>query len=194
LRVITGKAKGKRLKAPSGIQTRPITDMIKEALFNVIGSDINGAYLLDLFAGSGSVGIEALSRNAAGVIFIDQSINAVKTIEYNLANCKFNNNFEIYRKDVFKALYILHKRKLKFEYIYVDPPFNSDTIIDRVLPAIEKADVLKETGLLIIRTRRQKELPTILLTLDQYRVNNYGDSTLHYYRKQEEERLDDGNI
>ncbi len=194
MRVITGKAKGKRLKAPSGIQTRPITDMIKEALFNVIGSDINGAYLLDLFAGSGSVGIEALSRNAAGVIFIDQSINAVKTIEYNLANCKFNNNFEIYRKDVFKALYILHKRKLKFEYIYVDPPFNSDTIIDRVLPAIEKADVLKETGLLIIRTRRQKELPTILLTLDQYRVNNYGDSTLHYYRKQEEERLDDGNI
>jgi len=187
MRVISGKAKGKRLKAPPGMNTRPITDMIKEALFNVIGTDINGAFFLDLFAGSGSVGIEALSRNAARVIFIDNSMQAIKTIKYNLHNCGFNKGYEVYRNDVLKALEILKKRELKFEYIYIAPPFSNDTIFIKVLQVLDKADIIKETGVLIIRTQRNKVLPGKLSRLIEYRVNDYGESTLHYYRLQEED-------
>ena len=88
MRVIACKAKGKRLKAPPGLSTRPVTDMIKEALFNVLGSDIMGSRFLDLFAGSGSVGIEALSRGAAQVVFIDLDARAIRVLKENLDNCK----------------------------------------------------------------------------------------------------------
>ena len=123
MRVISGTARGKRLKAPRGTDTRPITDMIKEALFNVIGDNIVGASLLDLFAGSGSVGIEALSRGAQMVIFIDNHIKSVNTIRENLSNCGFKEDYELYRNDVFRALEILRQRQIKFDYIYADPPF-----------------------------------------------------------------------
>jgi len=186
MRVITGKAKGKRLKVPPGMNTRPVTDMIKEAIFNVIGPEIKGAAFLDLFAGSGSVGIEALSRYADKVIFIDNDRYAVKTILHNLKSCGFAEGYEVYRSDVFKAIEILQRRGLKFKYIYVDPPFTDDAIFDKVINALNKADILTEKGILIIRTRRKRELPSRLSRLVKYRISDYGESSLHYYCLSEE--------
>ncbi|MBP1761424.1 MAG: rRNA ((966)-N(2))-methyltransferase, partial [Firmicutes bacterium] len=120
MRVIAGYARGKRLKAPSGLHTRPITDMIKEALFNVWGPDILEAKVLDLFAGSGSVGVEALSRGAAQTVFVDNDKNAIKTIGENLKNCGFEDGYELYHNDVFRALDILSRNCRRFDYIYVD--------------------------------------------------------------------------
>jgi len=165
VRVIAGTARGKRLQAPRGMDTRPITDMIKEALFNVIGSNIGGASLLDLFAGSGSVGIEALSRGARPVVFIDNSHNAVRVIRENLHSCGFGEGFELYRNDVFRAMEILARRKTKFDYIYADPPFTVETIFNPLVEALDRSSLLVPEGSLIVRSR----------------ANNYGESTLHYY-------------
>ncbi len=187
MRVIAGKAKGKRLKAPPGMSTRPVTDMIKEAFFNVIGAGIKNVVFLDLFAGSGSMGIEALSRGAQKAIFIDKSHQAVKTILKNLKECGFREGYEVYCSDVFKALDILQKRKLRFEYVFVDPPFADEEIFSKIMPALDRADVLTERGILVIRTRRKKNLQAQLNRLKKYRVNEYGESILHYFCLREED-------
>jgi 16S rRNA (guanine966-N2)-methyltransferase len=181
VRVISGTARGKRLQAPRGMDTRPITDMIKEALFNVIGSSIKGASLLDLFAGSGSVGIEALSRGARLTIFIDNSNDAIRVIKKNLKNCGFKDGFEVYRNDVFRALEILAKRNARFDYIYVDPPFTVEAIFEPLLKTLDRLPLLAPNGRIIIRTPRRMHLAAELKSLEEYRVNNYGESTLHYY-------------
>lgn len=181
MRVISGKARGKRLKAPRGMDTRPITDMIKEALFNVVGSNIVAASLLDLFAGSGSVGIEALSRGANEVVFIDSSHKSVQIIRENLNNCGFTDKFELYCNDVFRALEIMGKRQMTFDYIYADPPFTVESIFHPLLEALDRSSLLAPGGILIMRSPRRKILPVKFTRLEEYRVDNYGESTLHYY-------------
>ncbi|HEX3011322.1 MAG TPA: 16S rRNA (guanine(966)-N(2))-methyltransferase RsmD [Syntrophomonadaceae bacterium] len=194
MRVIAGKAKGKRLKAPPGDNTRPITDMIKEALFNVLGERVEGALFLDLFAGSGSVGIEALSRGAETVVFIDNNAAAVGVIRENLNNCRMTEGFEVYRNDVFRAINILQTRGSKFDLVYVDPPFTNTEIFDKVLKVLDKADILNQNGSMVIRTFRKKTLPVRLDHLFKYRHNDYGESVLHYYRICEEDQPYDGDI
>ena len=194
MRVIAGNARGKRLKAPSGLHTRPITDMIKEALFNVWGPDIYEAKVLDLFAGSGSVGIEALSRGAAQAVFVDNDKNAMITIGENLKNCGFEVGYELYHNDVFRALDILARNRRCFDYIYVDPPFTVDRIFDKVMIVLGKAELLNQAGILVIRTRRQRELAASFEKLIKYREKDYGESTLHYYRWIEEDQNNDGDI
>lgn len=181
MRVIAGSAKGKRLKAPSGKETRPITDMIKEALFNVIGPNIQDARFLDLFAGSGSVGIEALSRGAAALIFVDNNPAAVRIIYENLDNCGFEDHYEVYCNDVLRALTVLHKNQVKFDYIYVDPPFTVEGIFTDVMKKLDQVDIIKPNGTVIIRTRRHKPLPEKFSRLKRYRLNYYGESAMHYY-------------
>ena len=187
MRVISGRARGKRLKAPSGLNTRPITDMIKEALFNVWGTRVQGSILLDLFAGSGSVGIEALSRGAARVVFIDNSGEAVKVIRENLQNCGFDKDFQVYRSDVFKTLELLHRHGERFDLIYVDPPFTNDKIFYPVMVALDENDILKPEGIVVIRTPRKKAMPPTFNRLGVYQSRNYGESTLHYYCRHEED-------
>lgn len=194
MRVIAGYARGKRLKAPGGLHTRPITDMIKEALFNVWGPGIAEAKVLDLFAGSGSVGIEALSREAVQVVFVDNDKKAIKTITENLQNCGFEAGYELYHNDVFKALDTLSRNRRCFDYIYVDPPFTDDPIFDKVMIALGKAEILDKEGILVIRTRRKRALATACGNLIKYREKNYGESTLHYYHCIEEDQNHDGNI
>lgn len=193
MRVISGIAKGKKLKAPVGLNTRPITDMIKGALFNVWSARISCSKLLDLFAGSGSVGIEALSRGAQKVVFVDNSSEAIKVIKENLSNCKFEKSFQIYRNDVFKVLVLLERNEDKFDLIYIDPPFTNETIFYKVMEAMNKADILEPDGILVIRTPRKKELPAFN-RLQEYRISNYGESSLHYYCRYEEDPGHDGNF
>lgn len=193
MRVISGSAKGKKLKAPAGLKTRPVTDMIKEALFNVLGTRVYRSKLLDLFAGSGSVGIEALSREAQVVVFVDSSSESAKVIRENLHNCNFTSKYQILHMDVFKALGYLLRHNHKFNLIYVDPPFTNEKIFNEVMEALDDTDILVPDGIVIIRTPRRKEMPSYN-KLHKYRLNNYGESSLHYYCRCEEDPKDDGNF
>lgn len=193
MRVISGKAKGKRLKAPPGMDTRPITDMIKEALFNILGNNIENADFLDLFAGSGSVGLEALSRDADRVIFVDNSPDALKAVKENLEHCNFLNGYEIYKSDVFTAIKKLRNRSLLFDYIYIDPPFTQADIFSRVMLSLDETVLLKDTGTLIIRTPKKMDLRDDLKNLARFRINNYGESNLSFYRTIKEVNNDNGD-
>ena len=181
MRVITGLAKGRRLKSPPGKNTRPITGRIKEALFSVIGADIEDSCFLDLFAGSGSVGIEAFSRGAAEVVFVENNSKAVMIIYENLGNCGFKNRFTVLDQDALSAVTGLDKRKAKFDYVYIDPPFTLEGIFIRIMKKVDEADILNQSSSVIIRTPRNLELPTALSRLSKYRHNYYGESALHYY-------------
>ena len=193
MRVISGSAKGKKLKAPAGLNTRPITDMIKEALFNVLAGKVADAKLLDLFAGSGSVGIEALSRGAQTVVFVDNSVEALKVVNENLNNCNFSREYHVLRSDVFKALGLLKRHNSKFDLVYVDPPFTNERIFNEIMESIAVMDILESDGIVIIRTPRRKEMPNFS-GLHEYRLNHYGESSLHYYGRCEEDPKDDGNF
>jgi len=189
LRVIAGSVKGRKLKAPVGLHTRPITDMIKEALFNVWGPDIYDATVLDLFAGSGSVGIEALSRGACKVVFVDNDIDAIKIIKENLGICGFKNGWEVFKNDVFRVIELLTRHGQKFDYIYVDPPFSNAGIFNEIMLVLGRADILEDDGILVIRARKQKEMAESFHRLVKYRQSNYGESNLHYYRWTEEDSI-----
>lgn len=183
-------AKGRRLKGPPGIATRPLTDRIKEALFNVLASGLQEARFLDLFAGSGSAGIEALSRGAARTIFIDSSPQAVRVIKENLTHCGFAaESFEVYCNDVFRALEILERRKILFDYIYADPPFTLRELFDKTIKSLDRAGILAPGGVVIIRTPFKLCLPVKLTRVQRYRVDVYGESALHYYRYNEEDAV-----
>lgn len=118
MRVIAGTAKGRRLYAPKGMETRPITAKIKEALFNIWQDRIPGSDFLDLFAGSGSIGIEALSRGADYVVFVDKSRKAVEMIKKNMGICGFRSGYDIYQDDVFRRIGWLEKNEVMFDIIY----------------------------------------------------------------------------
>jgi 16S rRNA (guanine966-N2)-methyltransferase len=120
LRVIAGRAKGLRLRMVPGKSTRPISDRVKESLFNIIGADVMGSHFLDLFAGTGSVGIEALSRGAARVLFVDSDRKAVRTIIANLEYTQLSNRADIRQVNAFQ--YLNGEREKAFDYIYVAPP------------------------------------------------------------------------
>ncbi len=182
MRIIAGTAKNKKLKAPPGNNTRPITDMIKEALFNVLGYKVQEADFLDLFAGSGSVGIEALSRGAKSVIFIDNNNGAIQTIYDNLKSCNFQDGFEVYKNDVFKALDIVVRRRLRFDIIYIDPPFTKAEIFDQIMLSLDSnISLLDDNGIIIIRSPHRLSMPAEYKNLIKSRLNKYGESVLHYY-------------
>ncbi|QGT99077.1 16S rRNA (guanine(966)-N(2))-methyltransferase [Candidatus Syntrophocurvum alkaliphilum] len=185
MRVIAGNAKGRKLKSPPCFNTRPITDRIKEALFNTLSNSVKDAFFLDLFAGSGSVGIEALSRGASKVVFIDNDINSIKIINKNLINCNFVDGFEVYRQDVLKAIKILCKRNLLFDIIYIDPPFTNEKIFSQVMNEISKYNLLNKNGQIIIRIPKSLVLSSEFYNLKLYREKNYGESTLKYYELSE---------
>src|SRR5512139_472558 len=124
LRVIGGKARGRRLRPVPGDTTRPITDRTKESLFNILGGDIIGATFLDLFAGTGSVGIEALSRGAAFARFIDREQQAVATVRYNLETTGFTGRAEVFKMDAFT--YLSRPPDRSFDYAYIAPPQYKD--------------------------------------------------------------------
>lgn len=181
MRVIAGKARGHPLMAPSGMNTRPVTDKIKEALFSIWQLQIVGAHFLDLFAGSGSMGIEAMSRGAEKTVFVEKDHGAVDIIKKNLAACKFTGGYKIYKDDVFRRIDRLKMDKEQFDIIYLDPPFTVDEIVIPVMETLSDGRLLTEDGIAVIRTRKEKEMPDEIGTLKKFKLKTYGISSVHFY-------------
>lgn len=181
LRVIAGKAKGRKLQAPPGMKTRPITDMIKEALFNMLQMHVPNSSFLDLYAGSGSVGIEALSRGAANAVFVDSDSQAIKAIRQNLAHCNLQG--EVVRNDVFDFLDRMVRHKRSFDIIYADPPFTQESIFQKTLNALDSAELLNPGGIIVIRVPRNTQLTSQLNQVDLFNNKTYGESALYFYHR-----------
>ena len=144
MRVITGTARGRRLKELQGMETRPTTDKVKESLFSIIQFDIEGRRVLDLFAGTGQLGIEALSRGAAEAVFVDRRPDAVRLVQENLALCGFTDRARVKSGDALAYL----KSGEKFDLIFLDPPYAAD-LLEQALTAIASFDICREHGIIV---------------------------------------------
>jgi len=184
LRVIAGEAKGRKLRMVPGGGTRPISDRAKESLFNIIGTDIRGSRWLDLFAGTGSVGIEALSRGADWTLFIDTNRRAVETVQSNLTLTRLEHRAKIQRIDAFKLLE--RGPQESFDYIYVAPPQYAQLWIKAVKLIDEMSGWLNQNGW-VIAQMHPKEYETLSLReLFEYEQRRYGKTLLVFYKHLEE--------
>ena len=182
MRVVAGKARGTVLKTPDGMQTRPTADRVKEAMFSVIQFDIPGAKVLDLFGGTGQLGIEALSRGAASAVFVDQSDRACRLIKENLAKTKLDTVSKIIKNDY--ANYLQTTRET-FDIILLDPPY-AEIFLENCLKLITEIDILHSGGIIVCERPLGKDL---ILEFDGYTRSKdykYGNTLLAVYRKTKE--------
>ena len=184
MRVISGKAKGIKLNSIDSLDTRPTLDRVKESLFNIINNKINEeTEILDLFAGSGSIGIEFISRGAKHVCFCEKAFNSADMILKNLEKTKFLEKATLIKQDYKKALKIMKQREYLFDVVYIDPPFKKDI---GVLAAkdILKYNLLKNDGIIILETDdKERELKEIESTnLYVYDLREYGRISLIFMR------------
>ena len=180
MRVITGKARGVSLKTPNGMQTRPTTDRVKEALFSIIQFDIPGASVLDLFGGTGQLGIEALSRGAVKAVFVDAGEEACKLIRHNLKLTKLEQEASVIRADYVDYL---KRSKEKFDIIFLDPPY-AEVFLENALKLVTEIDILQTNGIIITERPLGKELPWEFEGYTRSKDYKYGNTLLTLYRKQ----------
>lgn len=179
MRVIAGTARGVSLKALEGMATRPTTDRVKEALFSIIQFDLPGTRVLDLFGGSGQLGIEALSRGAKSAVFVDQSEQACRIIRENLRRTKFEAAGKVVRSDY---LDYLKRCREPFDIILLDPPYAED-FLEKSLKIITEIDILQSGGIIIAERPVGKILPAEFEGYVRSRDYKYGNTLLTLYRK-----------
>ena len=179
MRVITGKARGIQLKTPEGMQTRPTADRVKEALFSIIHFDIPGAAVLDLFGGTGQLGIEALSRGAKSAVFVDAREDACRLIRENLKRTKLESDARVVRSDY---LDYLSRSREQFDIILLDPPY-AEVFLENALKRITEIDILRSGGIIVAERPLGKELPWDFEGYERSRDYKYGKILLTLYRK-----------
>jgi 16S rRNA (guanine(966)-N(2))-methyltransferase RsmD len=187
MRIITGAARGCKLKAPKGLNTRPTTDRVKEAIFNILGARTREAKILDIFAGTGALGLEALSRGGSHAMFIDLSGESIRVIKDNAAHTKLDGRSEIVRADVFLLLERLKRRGEKFTLVFCDPPYNKG-LAQRVLEIFSDGSLLEDLGVLVIEHDKNDALPTEFAgALFHARSEKYGATMVSFYQQSGEE-------
>jgi 16S rRNA (guanine966-N2)-methyltransferase len=180
VRVIAGSLKGRRLKTPAWEGLRPTSDKLRETLFNIVAPRVGGARVLDGYAGTGAVGIEALSRGAACVTFVEQDRRAQALIADNLAHCGVMHGYAIIRASATRALSDLHRRAAAFDLILLDPPYDEhDDDLAAVLA--QAADLVAPGGMIVLEHARKRPAPPSAGPLARTRAVTSGDSVLEFY-------------
>jgi 16S rRNA (guanine966-N2)-methyltransferase len=194
MRVIAGKYRSRRLQTLRGTALRPSSDRLRETLFNILGAAIEGAVFVDLFAGSGAVGIEALSRGARGVIFVETHAAGAALISRNLASLgiptaaqvasrkTFAGSAEILRMDAMDALERLAEGGAHVDFVFADPPYANTRAYEDILAFFGESQMLARSGRVIAEHRRNSDLPTIAGHLERMRVVEQGDTALSFYK------------
>jgi 16S rRNA (guanine966-N2)-methyltransferase len=186
LRIIAGKYRGRNLKSPPSLEVRPTSDRLRETLFNVIAPRIAGARFVDLCAGSGAVGIEALSRGAGHVSFVDRSRKMCTLIQTNLDLCRIEENeSEVIQAEADDYLRRVSARQpnadVSCDILFFDPPYATDYLAVLNALGAEASSLLTDNGLVIVEHHHKKELPELLGSLERYRVLKQGESALSFY-------------
>ena len=179
MRVIAGKARGINLKTPDGQATRPTTDRVKEAMFSIIHFDLPGAKVLDLFGGTGQLGIEAISRGAEAAVFVDSTDKACALIRENLKHCKMENEGKVIRADY---IAYLDRCTESFDIILLDPPY-AEVFLENAIKKISEIDILKSGGIIVAERPVGKDLPADFPGFTRSKDYKYGTVLLTLYRK-----------
>lgn len=180
MRVITGTARGRKLKPLPGLDTRPTADSVKESLFNILQFDIEGRRVLDLFAGTGQLGIEALSRGAAWCDFVDANPAAAKLVRENLASTGLSDRASVAQRDFLAFLQSWGGKK--YDLIFLDPPY-AQTALEQALEAITAIDIVSQCGIIVCESPAGKHLPEQPAPYEKGREYRYGKTKLTLYRR-----------
>lgn len=187
MRIITGIAKGTRLKAPKGLDVRPTADRVKESIFNIIinlelpiaEGAVADANVLDLFAGTGNLGLEALSRGAAHALFIDHSLPSLAAIKDNIHTAKLSEKSEVWRGDSVKAIDKLSQLGRTFRLIFIDPPYNLG-LVSAVLLKLDTSSVAETGGLIVVEHSKHEPITTQWQHLKLIRTERYGETVVTF--------------
>ena len=181
MRIISGTARGRRLKEPANYDIRPTTDKVKESIFNIIQFEIEGRRVLDLFAGTGQLGLEALSRGAGSCVFVDESNAAIKIVGENIKTCGFEKQSQVLRSDALSAV----ARLGKFDVILLDPPYDTE-LLNKVLAKIIEIDILKVNGIILCESRSEAKLPDVSAPYKLRKEYKYGKIKLTLYTREDD--------
>ena len=185
MRVISGRARGIQLKTPDGMKTRPTADRVKEALFSILQFDLPGTRVLDLFGGTGQLGIEAISRGAASAVFVDEQMTACKLIKENLKRAKMESEGQVVCSDY---LQYLSNCRDSFDIILLDPPY-AEVFLENALKKISEIDILQTSGIIVAEHPAEKQFLGNFDGLIHMKDYKYGKTILSLYRKDESNKL-----
>lgn len=184
MRIITGAARGTKLKAPKGMDTRPTADRVKESLFNILGREVIGKNVLDVFAGTGNLGLEALSRGAERAVFIDKA--TAQIIEDNAEHTRLADRAIVFRGDVFAVLSRLNSQGERFDLVFCDPPYRMG-LWERTLKLLDELPILNESAVVVVEHGAEENDYPLLKTLQAVRNSKYGRTTqITIFKKQQE--------
>jgi 16S rRNA (guanine966-N2)-methyltransferase len=184
-RIIAGRGKGRRLKAPTGLNTRPTGARVKQTLFDILAPLMPGCRFLDAFAGSGGIGLEALSRGAARVVLVDSNPDAVAAIKDNVTALRGEGEVQVFRQDARIALASLADTGVRFDLVYLDPPYDS-TLYEPMLEQIGVTGLLEPDGVAVAEHFHKRQLPERIGRLARTRQVRVGDHCLSFYRREQE--------
>jgi 16S rRNA (guanine966-N2)-methyltransferase len=182
MRVIAGKYRSRPLKGPGTLRVRPTSDRLRETLFNVLGTAVVDSYFVDLFAGTGAVGIEAISRGARDVFFVESSAKTARLIRENLASLDIQSGAEVIEADAVRGLERLATRRLLADFIFLDPPYEKVDEYSEVLEFLDASHLIAPRGIVIVEHFSKLELPERLDRLECSREIEQGDALLSFYR------------
>ena len=182
MRVVAGSARGTVLKTPEGVLTRPTADRVKEAVFSILHFDVQEALVLDLFGGTGQLGIEALSRGAKRAVFVDHQQKACELIRENLRRTRFSERASVVRGDY---LEYLKRTREQFDIILLDPPY-AENFLENALNCIAEIDILRDNGIIVTERPLEKALDIQLPGFSRSRDYKYGKTLITLYRRQSE--------
>jgi 16S rRNA (guanine(966)-N(2))-methyltransferase RsmD len=178
MRIIAGSQKGRRLLSGPGRNLRPTSGRVKEALFSILGERVVGASLLDLFAGTGAIGLEALSRGATHVTFVESDASTLRILRANLERCRLDVETEI--RSCPASTFLRERRDRPFDIVFVDPPYRQDSAAD-VLPSLERSVMIAPGSLVILEHPTKRAIPSQIGRLDRMRQYRYGDTSLSLF-------------
>jgi 16S rRNA (guanine966-N2)-methyltransferase len=188
MRIIAGQFRSRQLKSLKNLKIRPTSDMLRETLFDILGPRVEGTRFLDLFAGTGAVGIEAHSRGAAHVVLVENHRPIAKLITENLALLEITAGARVIVSDALAAIAKLESAKLEpdsaasFDFVFLDPPYANERDYHSVLQALEKSPLLTDASIVVAEHRKTFALPTAIGRLEQFRNLKQGDAALSFFR------------
>jgi 16S rRNA (guanine(966)-N(2))-methyltransferase RsmD len=180
MRIITGKFRGRRLKTPRGLDVRPTSDRLRETLFDIIAGRTDGSVMVDVFAGTGAVGLEALSRGAREVVFIESAKEGCRLIQENLATLGIGSGYRLIQQDVYAALRHLARQGFKADLVFMDPPYQWGTYRD-LLSTVFGKGIAAEPSIVILEHHCKADLPESGEGFRRFRVVSQSDKCLSFY-------------
>lgn len=181
MRIVAGKFGSRRLAAPRGLAVRPTSDRLRETLFDILQAEIAGAFFVDTYAGTGAVGLEALSRGARLVVFIENHRKALALIRANLGALEVSSTAEVLPLDAARGIKLLAERGLRADFVFLDPPYDERDEYERILDTLEASPLVAAHTRIIVERRRKLALPARIGRLARRRTVEQGDAALDFY-------------